>query len=126
MSKLCIPLDVEDVCRKEDKKKAASMNRKPIHKPLQYFIPYIRFRRLGGGLGLAPDPGAFKRPRGRGRIFARYFGEENERTSVCIERRDIFSRARAPDAGSRSRDEPTSATKTKHGQDQQGERKRNL
>lgn len=53
MSKLCIPLDVEDVCRKEDKKNPASMNRKPIHKPLQYFIPYS-FPSIGWWAGPGP------------------------------------------------------------------------
>lgn len=60
MSKLCTPFDVEDVCRKEDQKKnPASMNRKPIHKPLQYFTPYS-FPSIGSWAGPGPRSGAWK------------------------------------------------------------------
>lgn len=61
MSKLCIPLDVEDVCRKEEQKKknrqAWTENQSTNH--FNTSSP-IRFRRLGRGLGLAPDPALFK------------------------------------------------------------------
>lgn len=116
MSKLCIPLDVEDVCRKEDKKNPASMNRKPIHKPL-----HPLFVSDDWVVGWAwPPIRRLKRPR-LVAGYLRVISAKKTSARLSVSSDEIFSAARA-----RSRDEPTSAKKTKHGQHQEGERKRNL